>query len=43
MRLLVKELLLEGIISIASGDNPRLIEQKLHAFLLPKLRQTTFD
>ncbi|GMT41747.1 MAG: chemotaxis protein MotA [bacterium] len=39
---LVKELLVEGVISIASGDNPRIIEQKLHAFLVPKLRETTF-
>ncbi|MFQ5430901.1 MAG: motility protein A [Nitrospinota bacterium] len=40
---LVKELTLEGIISIASGDNPRIIEQKLHSFLLPKLRKSTFE
>jgi len=40
---LVKELTLEGIISIASGDNPRIIEQKLHSFLIPKLRKSTFD
>ena len=40
---LVKELTLEGIISIASGDNPRIIEQKLHSFLIPKLRKSTFE
>ena len=40
---LVKELVMEGIVSIASGDNPRLMEQKLHAFLLPKLRESQFD
>ncbi|VAX24545.1 Flagellar motor rotation protein MotA [hydrothermal vent metagenome] len=40
---LIKELLTEAIISIASGDNPRIIEQKLHAFLLPKLRESQFD
>ncbi len=40
---LVKELLTEGIVSIASGDNPRIIEQKLHVFLLPKLRESQFD
>lgn len=39
---LVKELSLEGIIAIASGDNPRIIEQKLHAFLVPKMRETSF-
>jgi chemotaxis protein MotA len=36
---LLRELTLEGIISIASGDNPRLVQQKLDAFLAPKLRQ----
>ncbi len=41
--IMVMELVLEGIISIASGDNPRLIEQKLNAFLLPKLRKSSFD
>ena len=36
---LLRELTLEGIVSIASGDNPRLVKQKLEAFLAPKLRQ----
>lgn len=40
---LVKELTLEGIISIASGDNPRVMEQKLLTFLSPKLRKSSFD
>ncbi len=40
---LITELMIEGIISIASGDNPRIMEQKLHAFLLPKLRKSQFD
>jgi len=40
---LIKELTLEGIISIASGDNPRIMEQKLHTYLSPKLRKSTFD
>tara|TARA_Y100000294_G_scaffold85432_1_gene80006 strand:+ start:191 stop:946 length:756 start_codon:yes stop_codon:yes gene_type:complete len=39
---LLKELVLEGILSIAGGDNPRIMEQKLNAFLPPKLRKTTF-
>ncbi|MEE8484122.1 MAG: MotA/TolQ/ExbB proton channel family protein, partial [Nitrospinota bacterium] len=39
---LVKELSLEGILSIASGDNPRIVEQKLLSFLIPKLRKTQF-
>lgn len=37
---LLRELTLEGIVAIASGDNPRLVEQKLQAFLAPKLRKT---
>ncbi|VAX22328.1 Flagellar motor rotation protein MotA [hydrothermal vent metagenome] len=40
---LLMEVMIEGIVSIASGDNPRIMEQKLHAFLLPKLRKSQFD
>lgn len=40
---LVKELVLEGIICISAGDNPRVIEQKLHTFLEPKHRISSFD
>ncbi len=39
---MVKELMLNGILSIARGDNPRVIEQKLHSFLPPALRQSVF-
>lgn len=39
---MVKELMTEGIMSIAKGDNPRLLEQKLNAFLSPQLRETAF-
>jgi chemotaxis protein MotA len=35
---LVKELIIEGILSIQSGDNPRIVEHKLKAFVAPKLR-----
>lgn len=38
--LLIKELMLEGIMSLQSGDNPRIVEQKLTAFLEPGLRHT---
>ncbi len=41
--ILTKELLLEGILSITAGDNPRVLEQKLHAFLSPKLRKSSFE
>jgi flagellar motor component MotA len=31
--------MIEGIKSIQSGDNPRIVEQKLIAFIEPKKRQ----
>jgi chemotaxis protein MotA len=34
---LMKELVIEGILSIQSGDNPRIVEQKLKAFITPDL------
>ena len=36
--LLIKELCIEGIMSIQSGDNPRIVEGKLKAFLSPASR-----
>lgn len=36
--LVAKEVMIEGILSIQSGDNPRLVEQKLNAFIAPKHR-----
>ncbi len=36
--MLVKELILEGILSIAAGENPRVMEQKLQVFLSPNNR-----
>ncbi len=36
----IREMILEGILSIQSGDNPRLVEQKLKTFLPPKMRKT---
>jgi len=40
---LVKEMILNGIIALSRGDNPRIIEQKLHSFLPPSLRISKFD
>jgi chemotaxis protein MotA len=37
--ILTKEVIIEGILSIQSGDNPRVIEQKLKAFIAPNLRE----
>ncbi len=36
--MLVMELILEGVISIAGGENPKIMEQKLQVFLSPKDR-----
>lgn len=39
METLVKEIVIEGILSIQSGDNPRILEQKLVSFLPPVRRE----
>ncbi len=36
---LVKEIIIEGILSIQSGDNPRILEEKLISFLPPQRRE----
>jgi len=36
--MLQKEVLIEGILSIQAGENPRIIEEKLKAFIAPALR-----
>ena len=36
--ILIKQMVLEGVISIQSGDNHRVVEQKLKAFIAPKAR-----
>jgi chemotaxis protein MotA len=36
--LLAMEITIRGIMAIQSGDNPRVIEQKLNTFVPPKLR-----
>jgi chemotaxis protein MotA len=33
----------EGMKSILEGENPRIIEQKLHAFVAPQCRQSNFS
>jgi chemotaxis protein MotA len=40
--MVVKTLILEGIMSIQAGDNPRTLEGKLLAFLEPTQRQSQF-
>ncbi|MCF8024804.1 MAG: motility protein A [Desulfobacteraceae bacterium] len=41
--ILKKELIVEGMNSILAGENPRIMEQKLHAYLQPKDRQSVFN
>ena len=41
--LLQKTLIVEGMESILSGENPRVMEQKLHAYIAPKLRESVFN
>ncbi|MEC8993609.1 MAG: motility protein A [Candidatus Latescibacterota bacterium] len=38
---LAKRMIIEGIMSIQSGDNPRIVEHKLSVFLSPKVRPNT--
>lgn len=42
-QLLLREIMVEGILSIQAGDNPRLLEEKLHAFLDPNERETEIE
>lgn len=37
---LVKQVMIEGLLSIQAGENPRIIEEKLKAFLAPSIRKT---
>jgi chemotaxis protein MotA len=39
--LLLKNIIIKGVMSIQSGDNPRIVEQKLKTFLPPSLREVT--
>jgi chemotaxis protein MotA len=36
---LLKELIVEGVVAIQSGDNPSIVEEKLKGFLSPSQRQ----
>lgn len=38
--IMLKEVTIEGILSIQAGENPRVIEEKLKAFLTPKERSS---
>lgn len=38
--IMMKEVTVEGLLSIQAGENPRVIEEKLKSFLSPKLRDS---
>lgn len=38
--ILLKEIMIEGLLSIQAGENPRIIEEKLKAFLPPLVRNS---
>ena len=38
--MMMKEISVEGILSIQAGENPRVIEEKLKSFLAPSARNT---
>jgi len=40
--LLLKQLIINGILSIQSGDNPRVLEQKLQSYIAPSERRSRF-
>ena len=40
--LATKQLIMSGVLSVQSGDNPRMLEQKLHSFISPKERKSAF-
>lgn len=41
--MLLKEIILAGILSIQSGDNPRIVEQKLNNYVPPKQRVSIYN
>jgi chemotaxis protein MotA len=36
--ILMREIMIEGTLSIQSGDNPRIVKEKLVSFLTPEIR-----
>nr|WP_240195060.1 MotA/TolQ/ExbB proton channel family protein [Desulfobulbus rhabdoformis] len=43
VEILQKTVITEGMESILSGENPRIMEQRLHAYLAPKKRESVFN
>ena len=43
MEIMMKEITVEGLLSIQAGENPRVIEEKLKSFLAPSQRNTNVE
>lgn len=41
--MMMKEVMIEGLLSIQAGENPRVIEEKLKSFLAPQDRNNNSD
>ncbi|MCI8528615.1 MAG: motility protein A [Lachnospiraceae bacterium] len=41
--MMMKEVMIEGLLSIQAGENPRVIEEKLKSFLAPKDREVSTE
>ena len=39
LEIMMKEITVEGLLSIQAGENPRVIEEKLKSFLAPSVRE----
>ena len=40
LEIIVKDVMVEGLLSIQAGENPRVIEEKLKSFLSPAVRES---
>ena len=43
VEIMVREIMIEGLLSIQAGENPRVIEEKLKSFLAPSERTKVGD
>ena len=41
--MMIKDITVEGLLSIQAGENPRIIEEKLKSFLAPSQRETAVE
>lgn len=41
--MMIKDITVEGLLSIQAGENPRIIEEKLKSFLAPSARETAVE